>query len=109
MSHTELQLSADTVHEFAFCDATLTGMRWSADGRDFMLDLGLGDGRASTLRCVWTIGVRVDLGPDGPGGPLSWECTWEQVEGRWRMSMDFAKRGAVELDCQGAVLVYDAD
>lgn len=109
MNRTELQLGQGTAHEFALCDATLTGVCWSADGRDFMLDLRHGDGRLASLRCEWAAGVRIDLGaePDALGGPLLWECRWKEVSGGWRMSMEFASRGTVELDCQRAVLVYD--
>jgi len=98
------------VQEFALCDATLIGIRWSTDGRDLSLDLRLGDGREAMLSCRWAAGVRIQIHADSRelGGPLSSECRWERAGGGWRMWMDFAGRGAVELDCQGAVLVYDA-
>jgi dihydroxy-acid dehydratase len=42
------------------------------------------------------------------GGPMSWQCEWEQRSGRWTMSFDFADRGVLQLRCEGAVLAYDA-
>ena len=110
VSRSEVQLSQDTVQEFALSDARLLGIRWSADGIDFMLDLELGDGRASTLRCEWATAVRIDLhaNTDELGEPLSWECSWKEVDDLWQMLLSFASRGTIELDCQQAVLVYDA-
>ncbi len=103
-------LSKETVQSFALCDAGLLGILWEADGRDLALRLLLDDGRLATLRCSWASEVRIDLSlPVGEGGsPLSWECRCEQRGSRWRIALDFASRGLIELDCNEARLEYHA-
>jgi hypothetical protein len=89
---------------------TLRGIRWIADGSDVALDLVCEDGRPATLTCNGAAGVHVDLQSETSvsGGPMSWQCEWEQRSGRWTMSFDFADRGVLQLRCEGAVLAYDA-
>ncbi|MEO0479355.1 MAG: hypothetical protein AAF196_07740 [Planctomycetota bacterium] len=105
-----MQLSQQNLSEFTFCDADLLAIRWTADGRDFSLDLILGDERSANLTCTWAAGVRVDLRADSSelGGPLSTECRWTESADGWQMSFAFGSRGVIELRCQEAVLTYNA-
>lgn len=97
------QLSPDTLKEFVLCDATLRGVRWHVDAPHLTLDLELGDGRAATLTCMWARDVRIDLSLSS-GPTSSWECTWEQLEGGWRMGFAFPGDGFIQLECSEATL-----
>lgn len=103
-------LSQETAQRFALSDASLLGISWDADGRDLALRLLLGDGRLATLKCSWSSEARIDLSfiPGHGGSPLSWECRCEQLGTRWRIALDFASHGVIELECNEARLEYHA-
>ena len=103
-------LSQETVQSFALSDVRLLGIYWDADGPDLALRLLMGDGHLAILKCSWSSEARIDLSftPGRGGSPLSWECRCEQLGTRWRIALDFASHGLIELDCNETRLEYHA-
>jgi len=91
------------------CDAHLTGIEWKESGRDLCIALASASGTPVTIVCAWAHSLQIDLKTSAHRGghPLTWEAMLTPKGDGWRLVLDFAGDGSIELLCNG-VFVAEA-
>lgn len=95
-----------------WCDVYLSGISWSEDGRDLVLDFLMPPARRKLrLTCRWARGLRVtlDFSPDTMGFALSWDGQiTRQEDGSRGVALDFGSAGQLSLVCDEVELSGEA-
>ena len=88
------------------CDASLTGIEWKESGRDLCISLTPASGTPVTIVCAWAHSRQIDLKTSAQRGghPLIWEAMLTPNGEEWRLVLNFAGDGSIELLCRGAFL-----
>jgi hypothetical protein len=85
-------------------DAYLTGIEWAGAGRDLCITLTPASGPPVKIICTWVHSRRIGLETLHGGHPLTWETTLVPEGDQWRLKLDFASEGSIELRCNGVLL-----
>ena len=87
-------------------DAALARIEWLESGRDLEIALVRASGEPLTLVCSWAQAREIHLrtGAREGGYPLTWSAALVPAGKHWRLSLDFASQGRVELLCNGVFI-----
>jgi len=85
-------------------DAYLTGIEWTEAGRDLCITLAPASGVPVKIVCTWVQSRRIWLETSQGGHPLTWEVSLVPEGDQWRLLLDFAAEGSIELLSNGVFL-----
>jgi hypothetical protein len=96
-------LDETSFNALGLSDAHLTRLEWIEGGRDLAVGLTHAKGRGLTLICGRAHALNIQLiTPEQHGAfPLTWAASLEKAGPGWRLNLDFAARGSIDLLCSG--------